>query len=147
MSKRRKELESRLNLKQREAALLLVENELNVEGEKRTQEDLANELGVTRMCLYKWRTQNKAFIDYKNLIADEFLEEKRDFVYRQLLKTISGAQPSIKGIDLYLRRHGLLTDKKVIEDNTTSDGVRSNADLEKELAEIKQITAGLKKGE
>lgn len=146
MSNRRKELESRLNLKQREAALMLVENELNVDGEKRTQEDLANELGVTRMCLYKWRTQNKAFIDYKNLIADEFLEEKRDWVYRQLLKTIGGAQPSIKGIDLYLRRHGLLTDKKVIEDNT-SDGSRSNADLEKELAEIKQLTAGLKKGE
>ncbi|ABY46838.1 phBC6A51 family helix-turn-helix protein [Bacillus mycoides] len=134
----KKELESRLNLKQREAALLLVENELNIEGERKTQEEIAQELGVTRMCLYKWRTQNKSFIDYKNMIADEFLSEKRDFVYRQLLRTISGSQPSIKGIDLFLRRHGLLTDKKVIEDNT-ADGVKSNSDLEKEIAEINAL--------
>lgn len=134
----KKELESRLNLKQREAALLLVENELNIEGERRTQEEIAQELGITRMCLYKWRTQNKSFIDYKNMIADEFLSEKRDFVYRQLLRTISGSQPSIKGIDLFLRRHGLLTDKKVIEDNT-ADGVKSNSDLEKEIAEINAL--------
>ncbi|WP_431819253.1 hypothetical protein LWL40_27800 (plasmid) [Bacillus thuringiensis] len=137
----KKELESRLNLKQREAALLLVENELNIEGERRTQEEIAQELGVTRMCLYKWRTQNKSFIDYKNMIADEFLSEKRDFVYRQLLRTISGSQPSIKGIDLFLRRHGLLTDKKVIEDNT-ADGVKSNSDLEKEIAEINALLKG-----
>ncbi|PFQ72446.1 hypothetical protein COK15_28320 [Bacillus cereus] len=134
----KKELESRLNLKQREAALLLVENEMNIEGDRKTQEELANELGITRMCLYKWRTQNKSFIDYKNMIADEFFSEKRDFVYRQLLRTISGSQPSIKGIDLFMRRHGLLTDKKVIEDNT-ADGVKSNADLEKELAEISAL--------
>ncbi|PKJ52712.1 MULTISPECIES: phBC6A51 family helix-turn-helix protein [Bacillus] len=134
----KKELESRLNLKQREAALLLVENEMNIEGDRKTQEELANELGITRMCLYKWRTQNKSFIDYKNMIADEFFSEKRDFVYRQLLRTISGSQPSIKGIDLFMRRHGLLTDKKVIEDNS-ADGVKSNADLEKELAEISAL--------
>ncbi|MDA2128671.1 hypothetical protein BK703_16940 [Bacillus thuringiensis serovar silo] len=134
----KKELESRLNLKQREAALLLVENEMNIEGDRKTQEELANELGITRMCLYKWRTQNKSFIDYKNMIADEFFSEKRDFVYRQLLRTISGSQPSIKGIDLFLRRHGLLTDKKVIEDNS-ADGAKSNADLEKELAEISAL--------
>jgi hypothetical protein len=135
----KKELESRLNLKQREAAFMLVENELALDEDKKTQEEIANELGVTRMCLYKWRTKNKAFIDYKNIIADEFLAEMRPFVYKQLMRTIGGAQPSIKGIDLYFRRHALLTDKKIIEDNTT-DGARSNEDLQKELAEIKALT-------
>ncbi|PFJ17480.1 phBC6A51 family helix-turn-helix protein, partial [Bacillus cereus] len=80
----KKELESKLSLKQREAALKLVENELSETDERRTQEGIAEELGITRMCLYKWRTQNRAFIEYKNMLADEFFSEKRAFVYRQL---------------------------------------------------------------
>lgn len=142
----KKELESRLNLKQREAAFMLVENELAMDEDRKTQEEIANELGITRMCLYKWRTKNKAFIDYKNIIADEFLAEMRPFVYKQLMRTIGGSQPSIKGIDLYFRRHALLTDKKVIEDNT-SEGTRSNADLAKELEDIKAMTQGAKEGD
>lgn len=142
----KKELESRLNLKQREAAFMLVENELAMDEDRKTQEEIANELGITRMCLYKWRTKNKAFIDYKNIIADEFLAEMRPFVYKQLMRTIGGSQPSIKGIDLYFRRHALLTDKKVIEDNT-SEGTRSNADLAKELEDIKAMTQDAKEGD
>jgi transcriptional regulator with XRE-family HTH domain len=135
----RKELESKLSLKQREAALMLVENELQSEkDERKTQEELAEALGVTRMALYKWRTQNKAFIEYKNLLADDFFSEKRDVVYRQLFKLITSSQPSVKAIDLYLRRHGLLTDKTVVEDNTTA-ATRSNEQLEKELAELDDL--------
>lgn len=134
----KKELESKLSLKQRQAALLLVENELSDGEERRTQEELAEELGVTRMCLYKWRTQNRDFIEYKNILADEFFSEKRAFVYRQLFKLIGGSQPSVKAIDLYMRRHGLLTDKQVIEDHTTG-GARTEEQLRKELEELDKL--------
>ncbi|HGO9416676.1 TPA: phBC6A51 family helix-turn-helix protein [Bacillus cereus] len=134
----KKELESKLSLKQREAALKLVENELSETEERRTQEEISEELGITRMCLYKWRTQNRVFIEYKNMLADEFFSEKRAFVYRQLFKLIGGSQPSVKAIDLYMRRHGLLTDKQVIEDATTN-GARTNEQLEKEIAELDDL--------
>ncbi|QWI73291.1 hypothetical protein ER45_030530 (plasmid) [Bacillus mycoides] len=133
----KKELEARLNLTQRQAALMLVENEMG-DGERRTQEQIAEELGITRMCLYKWRTQNKAFIDYKNMISDEFFAEKRDFVYRQMFKLIGGAQPSVRAIDLYLRRHGLLTEKHVVEE-VGGDNARTADALSAELAEIKAM--------
>lgn len=135
----KKELESRLNLKQRQAAMLLVENEFNIEGTQKTQEEIAQEVGITRMGLYKWRTQNKTFIDYMAIISDEFLKSQQAFVYRQLMRTISGKNPSIRGIDLWMRRHGLLTDKKIIEDNTGTDGVKSNTEMEAEIAEIKAL--------
>jgi hypothetical protein len=50
MSKRLKALEAKLDARKRKAAYLLVEkveNELRETGEKRTQEDIAEEIGVT----------------------------------------------------------------------------------------------------
>jgi hypothetical protein len=59
-------------------------------------------------------------------------------VYGQLLKLIEGEQPSVKAIDLFMRRFGLLTEKQVIstEDNS---GSRSNDDLASELAELDDL--------
>jgi hypothetical protein len=135
----RKELEQKLTLQQREAALMLVENELSDNStERKTQEELAEVLGVTRMCLYKWRTQNKAFIEYKNLLADDFFSEKRDVVYRQLFRLITSSQPSVKAIDLYLRRHGLLTDKTVIEEVSVG-GNKSDEQIAAEVEELDKL--------
>lgn len=135
----RKELEQKLTLKQREAALMLVENELTSDSEERkTQEELSEALGVSRMALYKWRTQNNAFIEYKNLLADDFFSEKRDIVYRQLFKLITSSQPSVKAIDLYMRRHGLLTDKTVVVDETSAGG-KTDAQIAQEVAELDDL--------
>jgi transposase-like protein len=132
----KKELENKLTLKQREAALMLVENELQSDSdERKTQEEVAEALGVSRMALYKWRTQNKSFIEYKNMLADDFFSEKRDVVYRQLFKLITSTQPSVKAIDLYMRRHGLLTDKTVIEEVSAG----SNKTAEQIAAEISEL--------
>jgi hypothetical protein len=56
MSKRLKALEAKLDARKRKAAYLLVENELRETGEKRTQEDIAEEIGVTYKCLWEWKT-------------------------------------------------------------------------------------------
>jgi hypothetical protein len=119
-------------------AYLLVENELRETGEKRTQEDIAEEVGVSYKTLWEWKTKDSVFIEYKNALADDFLAEKRAYVYGQLMKLIGGSQPSVKALDLYLRRFGLLTEKQVMvtEDNS---GSRSNDDLAKELEELDDL--------
>jgi hypothetical protein len=138
MSKRLKALEAKLDARKRKAAYLLVENELRETGEKRTQEDIAEEIGVTYKCLWEWKTKDQVFIEYKNALADDFLSEKRAYVYGQLMKLIGGSQPSVKALDLYLRRFGLLTEKQVMvtEDN---GGSRTNDDLASELAELDDL--------
>ena len=140
MSKRQKALEAKLTAQQRKAAYMLVENELkdNKDETKLGLQEIATDVGVTPKCLWEWRTKNRNFIDYKNLIADDFLGDKRSLVYAQLMKLIDTTQPSVKAIDLYLRRHGLLTDKTVVETDN-GEGSRTNADLERELAELDDL--------
>lgn len=72
--KRRKELEAKLDARQRQAALLLVERELSDTSSRKTYEEIGAEVGVTRKTIHVWKTQNKTFIDYMNLLADGFLE-------------------------------------------------------------------------
>src|SRR5699024_6640682 len=103
-STRMKRLEAQLDSRQRHAAYLLVENEFRGTEERRTMDEIAEEIGVSRMSLYNWRTKNRNFIDYKNEVADDFLADKRDHVYSQLMKLISSSQPSVKAIDLFMRR-------------------------------------------
>lgn len=136
--KQRKALEAKLEARQRKAAFLLVENEMRETGDKRTQEEIAEEVGVSYKTIWSWRKSNQAFIDYKNAIADDFLNEQRSYVYSQLMKLIGGSQPSVKAIDLFMRRHGLLTDKTQVE-NVDASNERSNDDLERELAELDDL--------
>jgi hypothetical protein len=135
--KRLQELESKLTLQQQKAALLLVENEL-VSITRKTQDQISEELGIDRSSLYRWRTNNHVFIEYMNLLADDMLSAHRSEVYSQLLKLVRGPQPSVKAIDLFMRRYGLLTDRQITQ-TETSDGNKSNEDLEKELAELDDL--------
>jgi len=135
-----KQLEAKLTVKQREAALLVVERELSDINERPSFDEIADKIGTSRVTLWEWRTRNKAFIEYVNLMADDFLESKRALVYRQLMRLIEGPQPSVKALDLYLRRHGLLTDRQLLE--TKDSGNNSNAaDIQRELEELDELLA------
>ena len=138
MSKRLKALEAKLDARKRNAAYLLVENELRETGDKRKQEEIAEEVGVTSKTIWEWKTKDPVFIEYKNALADDFLSEKRAYVYGQLMKLIGGSQPSVKALDLYLRRFGLLTEKQVTVTEEAS-GSRTNDDLARELAELDDL--------
>jgi hypothetical protein len=135
---RLKELEAKLTLQQRKASLMLVENELMQGQAKKSQEVLAQEVGVDRITLYRWRTQNAVFIEYMNLMADDMLSSHRSEVYSQLLKLIRGSQPSVKAISLYMQRYGMLTQRQVTE-TIDSNSNRSNEDLAKELADLDDL--------
>jgi Helix-turn-helix of insertion element transposase len=140
MSNKLKALEAKLTEQQKKAAYMLVENDLksNKDPLKLTYEQIAEEVGVVYKTLWSWRTQNRNFIAYKNEIADDFLSDKRSSVYGQLMKLIEGEQPSVKAIDLFMRRFGLLTEKQI---TVTEDGSgsRSNEDLAKELEELDDL--------
>lgn len=137
-TKRIKELEAKLTLPQQKAAFLLVENDLRNGGDKKTLEQIAEEVGVTYKTIWEWRKKNRNFIDYKNEIADDFLAEYRSGVYGQMMKLINAPQPSVKAISLYLQRYGLLTQKTQIE-TVDNGGSRSDEDLAKELEDLDDL--------
>jgi hypothetical protein len=140
VSNKLKALEAKLTEQQKKAAYMLVENDLksNKDPLKLTYEQIADEIGVSYKTIWSWRTQNRNFIAYKNEISDDFLSDKRSRVYGQLLKLIEGEQPSVKAIDLFMRRFGLLTEKQIIATEDAS-GSRSNDDLAKELEELDDL--------
>ncbi|MEC0370036.1 phBC6A51 family helix-turn-helix protein [Paenibacillus chibensis] len=138
--KKKSALEARLEGRQIKAALLCVEREFAPEDERKSFDEIADEVGVSRMSLFRWRTGNRAFIDYVNHIADDFLASERALVYRQLMKTITGPQPSVKGIDLYFKRHGLITQQVAVESKDAGT-TRTNEEIAQELEELDELLA------
>jgi hypothetical protein len=137
---RLKELEAKLTEQQKRAAYILVENDLkpNKDAGKLTYEQIAEDIGVTYKTLWSWKTRNRNFIAYKNEISDDFLSDKRSRVYGQLLKLIEAEQPSVKAIDLFMRRFGLLTEKTVVE-NIDGKSQRSDDDIKRQLEDLDDL--------
>jgi hypothetical protein len=131
---RKEQLKTKLTAQQQKAVYLIVENELLPTDESRTLEQIAEDVGVERMTLYRWRTRNEDFIEFKNLVADDFIATDRERVYGVLMKMIFGKQPSIKALDLYFKRFGLLNEKLTIEHGNESGATLE--DLERQLAEF-----------
>lgn len=140
--KQRAKLEARLDGRQRLAALACVEREFSPEDERKGFEQIAEEAGVSRNTLYEWRTQNRAFIEYMNAISDDYLSGKRAVVYKRLMQLIDSSQPSVKAIDLFMKREGLITAKVEVDDGRAG-GAKSNAELADELAELDDILADI----
>lgn len=139
--KQRAKLEARLDGRQRLAALACVEREFSPEDERKGFEEIAAEAGVSRNTLYEWRTQNRAFIEYMNAISDDYLSGKRAVVYKRLMQLIDTSQPSVKAIDLFMKREGLITAKVEVDTSVSGNGTKSNDDLAAELAELDDILA------
>ncbi|WP_303984537.1 phBC6A51 family helix-turn-helix protein [Niallia circulans] len=118
----KKKLEAKLSYEKRKAALACAMNEIMPEdGAKKTQAELAEELGMSRMGLYRWRTQDPVFIEYMGLLADEMLASHQAEVYGQLMRSIRGRQPSMKAIEIYTKLIGKLADRQIITDNTSDN--------------------------
>lgn len=135
-TKKFKALESKLTPQQRKAALLLVQNDLlDIGEEKRHLDAIADEVGVCLRTLHRWKNENAVFIEYMNLIADDFLASYQSGVYRQMMKLIQSSQPSVKAIDLYLKRFGKLTERHVTESVGDNDE-QSDEKIAEEIAEL-----------
>lgn len=131
---RRDQLAEQLSAKQQKAVYLLIENEMAPTAEQKTQDALADELGISRKCLWQWRKQNQAFIEFKKEVAKDYLGDGVGIFTRQLLRSMEGAQPSQKALDLYAKLMGFIKSEHSVE--ITSGGSRTNEELAQELAEL-----------
>lgn len=110
--------ETRLKPGQREAAVALVEYEFTPKGERKTKEQIAEDLGISRMQIHRWDTSDENFIAYKNYLASRLVDSQLSLVYSKLLDGIKNG--SMKGIELYLKRIGDLNDKSEVTINTNN---------------------------
>jgi transcriptional regulator with XRE-family HTH domain len=101
--------ETKLKPGQKEAAVMLVEYEFTDKAERKTKEQIAEEVGVSRMTLHRWETSDENFINYKNYVASQYANTYLPFVYKKLIEGI--ARGSMKGIELFLKRIGDLDDR------------------------------------
>ena len=122
---------------QREAAVLLMEYQFKAKGERDfdTLEDIADHLGITRMTLYRWRTQDDNFIALVNDLGERYMESKTNEVYNAL---VGGATAgNAKLIEVFLKNRGLLTDRIEVTDETGGDDIKDRtSELERRMAEL-----------
>src|SRR5690625_8036917 len=72
---RRELLEEQLDAAQIKAAYMLIDNELRAKDdpEYKTQDEIADACGVHRATLFRWRTQNRTFIEFRMEVARDYL--------------------------------------------------------------------------
>ncbi|MEK4178555.1 phBC6A51 family helix-turn-helix protein [Aeribacillus sp. FSL K6-1121] len=122
--------ETKLKPGQKEAAVLLVEYDFTDKDERKTKEEIAAEVGVSRMTLHRWETGDENFIAYKNYVASTYVNTYLPFVYKKLIDGIS--RGSMKGIELFLKRVGDLDERTEL----TIDDKRSDKSFEERKAEL-----------
>jgi hypothetical protein len=136
--------ESKFKAGQREAALAMVEYEFSPKGNRKTKQDIADEIGISRKTLHNWNTQDQNFINYKNAIASDFMDSSLAFVYKKLLDSIE--RGSVRGMELYMKRIGDLADQNeiTIRDERSEDGKTFE---EREADLLKRLEDGQEGGE
>jgi hypothetical protein len=109
-----------LTVQQKRVAQLMVDNEfglLTEDGKKLTVDEVAELGGIGRSSAFEWRKKSE-FRAYMSELAEGHLDANRAKVYASLMKLIDGGAnglPSVKALDLYMRRFGLLTDRQIVE--------------------------------
>lgn len=129
--------ESRLREGQRLAAQLLVEYEFTSKDERKTKDEIAEEVGISRMQLHRWDTSDDNFISYKNYLAARITDSQLSLVYSKLLDGIKNG--SMKGIELYLKRIGDLNDKSEV---TIKSGGDDQSFEERKAALLERLQGG-----
>jgi transcriptional regulator with XRE-family HTH domain len=134
-----KELQENLTPQQQMAAHLLIANEFAGK-EKRTQEELAEEIGISRMTLHNWKTEDIDFIRYTAALTDMKLDSYRSLVDARLMTLIekgpsNNGIPSIKAIELYYKLSGRLVERKEVTQFTELQTDRPRRLSDEEVAQ------------
>lgn len=139
---RKEKLEERLSADQLKAVYLLLDNELKSEGERLTQEEIAEECNVNRVTLYRWRTQDQDFIDYRREVTRNYISDMSGLFLKSLRRSIEGTNgtPSMKALDLFAKVEGFVQTTNQLDVNIGGGG-RSNDDIEDELAKLEEQLA------
>ncbi|MGQ8813080.1 phBC6A51 family helix-turn-helix protein [Bacillus sp. NA_165.1] len=133
-----RDLRQEITDEQAQAAVKLVENSF-AGRERKTLEEIAEELGISRTTLWAW-SNDVNFTRYKEAFADQLLRDNIDLANGQLLALIRGdftanKTPSIKALELFYKLSGKLVEKKEITTNVDKPKV-SQSEVEQELAEL-----------
>jgi AcrR family transcriptional regulator len=136
----KKELEKRMSANEKKVAYLLVENEFADKADKRTMQELADELGISRTALYNLK--NKPDVArLMNMISDEYMDAfkvKVDKALTRLIDDGSDRLPSVKAIELFYKLKGLMIDRSIT--GSSEDEVMPNRLTQAELdAELKKL--------
>ncbi|MGV2787314.1 hypothetical protein GNF98_16740, partial [Clostridium perfringens] len=87
------------------------------DGRKKTVQEIADELGLARSTLYEWEAEED-FVAYVNYLTDVQLSAMRSEVNVAIMRAVRGgnnAQPSIKALELYMKRFALLQNVDIVE--------------------------------
>src|SRR5699024_3047964 len=135
-------LEDRFTAAQLKADYLLRQNEIAPEGSRMSQDEIAAECNVNRSTLYRWRTQNQDFIDYRREVTRNYISDMSGVFLKSLRKSIEGTNgtPSMKALDLFAKVEGFVQTTNQLDVNIGGGG-RSNDDLEDELAKLEEQLA------
>ena len=89
---RRELLEEQLDAAQIKAAYMLIDNELRAKDdpEFKTQDEIAEACGVHRATLFRWRTQNRTFIEFRKEVARDYLGDMVGVFVNSLRKSMEG---------------------------------------------------------
>lgn len=139
---RRDILEEQLTTQQIRAVHLILNAEINPkEAEHKTQDEIADAVGVSRMSLYRWRTNNRAFIEYKKEVARDYLSDEVGLFANALIRSMKGTNgtPSMKALDLFAKMMGFIQTTSQVDINV--GGERSNDDI---LAELTSLQSQVK---
>ncbi|GGA06409.1 hypothetical protein GCM10008018_60330 [Paenibacillus marchantiophytorum] len=144
MSKRRSVLEAQITAQQRKAADLMAENAWHgiVEGvEKKTMQQIAEEVGVSRRTLYEWK-EKEEFGEYLNYVSDTQLSAMRMEANAAVMRLIKAG--SVKALALYYQRHALLTNVTEIKDLRESDGPKRKTEdeIRQDIADLDAMMNG-----
>ncbi|MGC4378313.1 phBC6A51 family helix-turn-helix protein [Fictibacillus sp. Mic-4] len=125
------------------AAQLLVSNEFAGK-EKRKLEEIAEEVGVSRVALWNWRKKDLRFIEYMSALSDITLDSYRSVADAQLMKLIKGTSnnglPAIKALELYYKLSGRLVDKREIVTKENDAPVRkTKQEIAEELRKLDEL--------
>lgn len=145
MAKSRRDLLSeQLDVRQQRAVYMLIENEMlpKTDPEYKTQEEIAEAVGVDRTTLWRWRKQDQAFIEFKKEVAKDYLGDAVGVFAKQLIASMKGTNgaPSQKALDLYAKMMGFIKNEHSVE---VTQGGRSTEDLQAELAALDEQLAEL----
>ncbi|NSL51699.1 phBC6A51 family helix-turn-helix protein [Calidifontibacillus erzurumensis] len=138
------ELKMRLNDLQIRAAHLLVANSFANREDRKTKQEIADELGISRQYLWRWENNDRDFIAYKAALSDMFLESYRDLADAQLIKLIKGTSnngiPSIKALELYYKLNGRLVNRSEVDINENINRPRlTQAEIQRGLQELEEM--------
>src|SRR5690625_5503306 len=89
---RREILEERLSADQLKAVYMLLDNELASEENRLTQDEIAEACNVHRATLYRWRTQNQDFIDYRREVMQNYISDMSGLFLKSLRRSIEGTR-------------------------------------------------------